>query len=313
MEKAMQQETRSDFLEGKVVVVTGAGNGIGRDFALQSAAAGARVVVNDIGTSLSGEGLDSGPAESVVQEIKDAGGEAAASTDSVATWDSAHKIVQCALDNFGRIDGVINNAGVLRDRFFFNMSEEEWRLVVDVHLNGSFFVSRAAAPHFKAQNGGSYVHVVSTSGLIGNIGQANYAAAKGGIASMSRGIAIDMQRYGVRSNCLAPFAWTRMVNSIPTDKPDMADKVEKAKRMESRKIAPLAVYLVSDAAQEVTGQVFAVRANELFLMSQSRPLRSVHRSDGWTPQAIAEHAVPAFSKDFYGLDRSADVFSWDPI
>ena len=302
-----------NLLEGKVVVVTGAGGGIGREFALAMAASGARVVVNDIGASVSGEGRDAGPAQKVVDAIAAAGGEAAANTDSVADWSSAGQIVQCALDHFGRIDAVVNNAGILRDRFFFNMSLEEWKAVIDVHLNGSFYVARHAAPHFRAQHSGAYVNMTSTSGLVGNLGQANYSAAKLGIAALSKSIALDMARYQVRSNCIAPFAWSRMIGSIPTDTPDQKERVEKLKSMETAKIAPLAVYLVSDAAKEVSGQIFAVRANEIFIISQNRPLRSVQRSEGWTPEAIAAHAIPALKASFYPLERSQDVFSWDPV
>jgi NAD(P)-dependent dehydrogenase (short-subunit alcohol dehydrogenase family) len=301
------------MLEEKVVVVTGAGGGIGRDFALAMSAAGASVVVNDIGASVSGEGLDVGPAQKVVSEIEAAGGRAIASTDSVADWSSAQRIIQAAIDVFGRIDVVINNAGILRDRFFFNMSVEEWRAVIDVHLNGSFYVSRAAAPYFKGQNSGRYINMTSTSGLIGNLGQANYAAAKLGVVALSKSMALDMARYHVTSNCISPFAWSRMIGAIPTDTPEQVARVEKLKRMETAKIAPLAVYLASDAAKDVTGQIFAVRANEIFLMSQSRPLRSVHRSEGWTPETIATQAIPAIRAHFYPLDRSQDVFSWDPI
>jgi NAD(P)-dependent dehydrogenase (short-subunit alcohol dehydrogenase family) len=303
----------SDSLEGKVVVVTGAGGGIGRDFALAMAAHGARVVVNDIGASVSGEGRDSGPAQKVVDAILAAGGEAAANTDSVSDWTSAGRIVQCALDRFGRIDAVVNNAGILRDRFFFNMSLEEWKAVIDVHLNGSFYVARHAAPHFRAQHSGAYVNMTSTSGLVGNLGQANYSAAKLGIAALSKSIALDMARYQVRSNCIAPFAWSRMIGSIPTDTPDQKERVEKLKSMETAKIAPMAVYLVSDAAKDVSGQIFAVRANEIFIISQNRPLRSVQRAEGWTPESIATHAIPALKANFYPLERSQDVFSWDPI
>jgi NAD(P)-dependent dehydrogenase (short-subunit alcohol dehydrogenase family) len=300
-------------LEGKVALVTGAGGGIGRDFALAFAAAGASVVVNDIGTSVHGEGKDAGPAEKVAAEIRAAGGKAAHSTDSVAEWQSAARIVQCALDSFQRLDVVVNNAGILRDRFFFNMSVEEWRAVIDVHLNGSFFVSRAAAPHFKSQQSGCYVHMTSTSGLVGNLGQANYSAAKLGIVGLSKSIALDMQRYHVRSNCISPFAWSRMIGSIPTETEDQKARVEKLKSMETAKIAPLAVFLSSDEAKDVTGQIFAVRANEIFLMSQSRPVRSVHRAEGWTPETIAEHGMPALRGSFYPLERSQDVFDWDPV
>jgi NAD(P)-dependent dehydrogenase (short-subunit alcohol dehydrogenase family) len=301
------------MLEGKVVVVTGAGGGIGRDFALAMAAKGAKVVVNDVGASVAGEGRDTRPAERVAEEIRARGGTAVANTDSVAEWESANRIIQTALDAFGRIDVVVNNAGILRDRFFFNMSVEEWRAVIDVHLNGTFYVSRAAAPYFRSQNSGRYIHMTSTSGLVGNLGQANYAAAKLGIAALSKSIALDMARYRVTSNCISPFAWSRMIGTIPADTPEQKARLEKLKRMETAKIAPLAVYLASDAAQEVTGQIFAVRANELFLMGQSRPLRSVHRGEGWTPEAIGEHAIPALRAHFYPLERSQDVFSWDPV
>ena len=301
------------MLKGKVVLVTGAGGGIGRDFALAMAAAGAKVLVNDLGTSVKGEGASGGPAQKVVEEIRASGGTAAASTDSVADWTSANRMVQAALENFGRIDAVVNNAGILRDRFFFNMSVEEWRAVIDVHLNGSFYVARAAAPHFKAQQSGAYIHMTSTSGLVGNLGQANYSAAKLGIVGLSKSIALDMAKYRVRSNCIAPFAWSRMIGSIPTETPDQQARVETLKSMQTAKIAPLAVYLASDPAQEVSGQIFGVRANEIFLFSQNRPLRSVHRDGGWTPETVAAHAMPALRADFYPLERSQDVFSWDPL
>jgi NAD(P)-dependent dehydrogenase (short-subunit alcohol dehydrogenase family) len=193
------------------------------------------------------------------------------------------------------------------------MSVEEWRAVIDVHLNGSFYVARAAAPYFKSQNSGCYVNMTSTSGLIGNFGQANYAAAKLGIIGLSKSMALDMAKYHVRSNCIAPFAWSRMIGTIPSDTPEQQARLEKIKRMDTAKIAPLAVYLASDLAEGVTGQIFGVRANEIFLFSQNRPLRSVHRAGGWTPEAIAEQAIPAMRAHFYALDRSQDVFSWDPI
>ena len=300
------------LLEGKVALVTGAGGGIGRDFALAMAAAGAKVVVNDLGTSVKGEGRDTGPAQKVVDEIKARGGHAVANTDSVAEWESANRIVQCVLDNYKTINIVVNNAGILRDRFFFNMSVEEWRAVIDVHLNGSFYVARAAAPYFKSQQSGAYVHMTSTSGLVGNLGQANYSAAKLGIVGLSKSIALDMAKYSVRSNCIAPFAWSRMIGSIPVESEEQKARVEKMKVMETSKIAPLAVFLASEQAKDVTGQIFAVRANELFLMSQNRPVKTAYRAGGWTPEAIASEALPQFREHFYPLDRSQDVFSWDP-
>jgi NAD(P)-dependent dehydrogenase (short-subunit alcohol dehydrogenase family) len=301
------------FVAGKVVIVTGAGGGIGRDIAIALARDGARVVVNDLGTSMSGEGHDEGPAQRVLREIREAGGEAVANGDSVAEATGANRIVESALDAFGRIDGVVNNAGIVRDRFFHKMSEQEWDAVVRVHLYGAWHVSRAAANHFKDQGSGAYLHMTSTSGLIGNIGQANYNAAKMGVAGLSKSIALDMAKFGVRSNCIAPFAWSRMTNSIPTDTPENIARVERFKQMTPEKIAPLAVFLLSDAARDVTGQVFTVRNNEIFLMSQPRPLRSVHRGGGWTVQDVADHAIPALRGSFVPLERSADVFNWDPI
>lgn len=303
----------SGIVSGKVVVVTGAGGGIGRGIALAMARAGAKVVVNDIGVSLTGEGGGEGPAQAVAREITAAGGQAVANTDSVAAYDSASRVIQTAIDAFGRIDAVVNNAGNLRDRVFHKMSEEEWRQVIDVHLNGSFFMSRAAAPYFREQEAGALVHMTSTSGLIGNFGQANYAAAKLGIVALSKSIALDMARYNVRSNCIAPFAWSRMTSSIPAETDEEKARVEKLKKMEADKVAPMAVYLASDAASAITAQVFAVRANEIMLMSQPRPLRCVHYSEGWTPELIGEIAVPAMRKHFYALERSPDVIDWDPI
>jgi len=301
------------MVKDKVVVVTGAGGGIGRDFAHAMAAHGAKVVVNDIGASVAGEGKDAGPAQKVVEEIRAKGGTAVANTDSVSEWESANRIIKTAIDAFGRIDVVVNNAGILRDRFFFNMSVEEWKAVIDVHLNGTFYVSRAAAPYFKGQNAGRYINMTSTSGLIGNFGQANYAAAKLGIAALSKSMALDMAKFKVTSNCISPFAWSRMIGTIPAETPEQKARLEKLKKMETAKIAPIAVYLASDASQDVTGQIFAVRANEIFLMSQNRPIRSVHRAEGWTPETIAEQAMPAMRAQFYPLERSQDVFSWDPI
>ena len=302
-----------DFVKDKVVIVTGAGGGIGRDFALAFAREGARVVVNDIGTSVKGVGSDASAAQKVVDEIGAFGGAAVASIASVADWESAGSIVDTALQAFGRVDAVVNNAGILRDRMFFNMDIEEWRAVIDVHLNGSFYVARAAAPHFRKQESGAYIHIVSTSGLVGNLGQANYSAAKMGIVALSKSIAMDMSKFNVRSNCISPFAFSRMIGSIPAETDAQKERVARLQKMETGKIAPLAVYLASDQAQDVSGQIFAVRANEIFLMSQIRPLRSMHASEGWTPETVATRAIPAMRPNFYKLDRSQDVFDWDPV
>jgi NAD(P)-dependent dehydrogenase (short-subunit alcohol dehydrogenase family) len=301
------------MLAGKVAIVTGAGGGIGRDIAVAMAVAGAKVVINDIGVSLTGEGGSASPAEQTKAIIEQRGGQAAISTESVSEWASAQRIVQCAMDNFGRVDAVVNNAGILRDVIFHKMTPEDWLAVINVHLNGSFFVSRAAAEQFRKQESGAFVHMTSTSGLIGNFGQANYSAAKLGITALSKSIALDMKRYNVRSNCIAPFAWSRMTSSIPAETPEQKARVAKLQQMTPDKNAPMAVFLAADAAKDVTGQIFAVRHNEIFLMSQSRPLRSVQTSEGWTPAAIAEHAAPALKGSFVPLDRSADVFSWDPV
>lgn len=304
----------SAMLEGKVVVVSGAGNGIGRAIALEMAAEGARVVVNDLGSSVHGEGEDAGPAQRVVDEIKALGGEAVANTDSVAGWDSAHRIVQTAMDTFGRIDVVVNNAGILRDRMFHKMDEQEWLSVLNVHLNGSFFLARAAAPHFRQQNGGSYIHMTSNTGLVGNVGQVNYAAAKLGIVGMSKAIALDMAAFGVRSNCISPAAWSRMIGAVPTDTPEKKLQAERMeKMMHPSKQAPLAVFLASDAAKDVSGQIFYVRSNEIMLVSQPRVVRSVHRDAGWTAQSVAEHAIPALRASFLPLQQTHEVYSWDPI
>jgi NAD(P)-dependent dehydrogenase (short-subunit alcohol dehydrogenase family) len=301
------------MMQGQVAIVTGAGGGIGRDIALAMAREGAKLVINDVGASVGGEGANAGPAQQVVDEIRAAGGDAVANTDSVADAAAAQRIVTTALDAFGRLDCVVNNAGILRDRFFHKMSVDEFDSVVKVHLYGSYFVSRAAATHFKERSAGAFVHMTSTSGLIGNFGQANYSAAKLGIMALSKSIALDMQKFGVRSNCIAPFAWSRMIGSIPTETEAEKARVERMKQMTPAKIAPLAVALCSDSTAGVSGQVFAVRNNEIFLMSQPRPLRSVHRSEGWTPQTVVQHALPALRASFYPLDRSSDVFSWEPV
>jgi NAD(P)-dependent dehydrogenase (short-subunit alcohol dehydrogenase family) len=301
------------MMAGKVVVVTGAGGGIGREIALMMAAAGAKVVINDLGASVTGEGASATPAEQTKQLIEQRGGQAAINTESVAEWGSAQKIIQCALDNFGRIDGVVNNAGILRDVIFHKMTPDDWTAVINVHLNGAFYMSRAAAEHYRKQESGTFVHMSSTSGLIGNFGQANYSAAKLGITALSKSIALDMQRYNVRSNCIAPFAWSRMTSSIPATTPEQQARVAKIQQMTPDKNAPMAVYLSSDAAKGVTGQVFGCRMNEMILFSSPRPTRIVHRSEGWTPETIAEHCIPAMKAAFMPLDRSGDVFGWDPV
>jgi NAD(P)-dependent dehydrogenase (short-subunit alcohol dehydrogenase family) len=302
-----------NIVAGKVVIVTGAGRGIGRGIALLMAREGARVVACDIGASLDGAGTDVGPAAAVVEEIKKSGGAAIVSTLSISEPGNADKIVQSALDAFGRVDILVNNAGILRDRIFHRMSWSDWSDVIAVHLHGSFAMSRACAVHFREQNSGAFVHMTSTSGLVGNFGQANYMAAKMGILGLSRGIALDMARFNVRSNCIAPFAWTRMIDSIPTETAEEKVRVARMREMTPEKIAPLAVYLGSDQADGISGQIFGVRNNEIYLFNQNRPIRTLHRSDGWTPEKIDAQLKGAFSSSFTPLERSGDYFSWDPV
>ena len=301
------------IVEGKVVVVTGAGGGIGREIAVMMAGEGAKVVINDLGVSVTGDGGSATPAEQTKAIINQRGGEAVINTESVSSWNSARRIVQCALDTYGRIDGVVNNAGILRDVIFHKMTEDDWNAVINVHLSGAFYVSRAAAEHYRKQESGSFVHMSSTSGLIGNFGQANYSAAKLGITALSKSIALDMQRYNVRSNCISPFAWSRMTGSIPVNTPEQKARMEKIQQMTPDKNAPLAVFLSSDAAKNVSGQVFGTRMNEIYLFSSPRPVRIVQRDDGWTPETIASMAAPALQAAFMPLDTSEQAFDWDPV
>lgn len=301
------------LLNDRVVVVTGAGRGIGREIALLCAARGAAVVVNDYGGPADNSGVQSNPALDVVAEIEVAGGRARANLASIAEPSGAQSVIDDALQNFGRIDAVVNNAGILRDRMFHKMSVAEWRDVIDVHLNGYFYVSKAAANHFKEQGSGAYVHFTSTSGLVGNVGQANYSAAKMGIVGLSTSIALDLQRYGVRSNCIAPFAWSRMTASIPAETEADKQRIERFKSMSADKIAPLVAFLCADASKDVTGQIFCVRKDEIFLFSLPRPIRSMHRSSGWSVETIASDLLPAFRPSMQPLQRSSEVFAWDPV
>jgi len=300
------------MLDNKVALVTGAGRGIGREIALMMAAHGAKVMVNDLGVSLTGTDATQEPASEVVDLIRRDGGEADCNFASVADPESARSMVRQAIDRFGQLDIVVNNAGILRDSFFHKMSDEDWDAVIRVHLYGSFNVSRAAANHFRERSAGALVHMTSTSGLIGNTGQANYMAAKLGIVGLSKGIALDMKRFNVRSNCIAPFAWSRMVGSIPNT-PEQAERVKSLQSLTPDKIAAMATFLASDAAAEVTGQIFAVRKNEVILMGQSRPVRTAHSAEGWTPMTLASHLLPAFKPSLVPLDVTQDVFSWMPL
>ncbi len=302
------------LLDGKTVLITGAGRGIGEACALMAAEHGANVVVNDLGASLTGaDDGGAGPADDVVKKIKAAGGNAVANSDSVTDRKGVDYMIQQAMDEFGGLDTIINPAGILRDGMFHKMSEGDWDAVIDVHLKGSFNVTRAAIEHFRGQESGNFVLFTSTSGLIGNIGQANYAAAKMGIAGLSRIIAMEGERRNIRSNIIAPFAWTRMIASIPVKDEASAQRVERMKNaMRPEQVANLSIALSAPECK-TSGQIFVVRGNELVLFSQPRPVKSVARLDGWKPETILSHALPSMEASMTDLGASASVFSWEPI
>lgn len=301
-------------LEGRVVAITGAGRGIGREIALLCARQGAAVIVNDPGVAEGGDGDDAGPAQTTADDIVAAGGKAYANLANVADPAAAASIVEDAVRRFGRIDAVVNNAGILRDTIWHKMSHNDWTSVIDVNLTGPFNVSKAATPYFREQGSGSFIHLTSTSGLIGNLGQANYSAAKLGLVALSQSIALDMARVGVRSNCIAPFAWSRLTASIPAETPEQKRRVERLQAMTPDKIAPLVAYLASDLSQDVTNQVFGVRKNEIVLFNKPRPVRSMVKLEGWSVEAIAEELIPAFRPSFARADEvSAHVFPYDPV
>jgi NAD(P)-dependent dehydrogenase (short-subunit alcohol dehydrogenase family) len=293
------------ILDGKVVLVTGGGNGIGRECALIAAREGAKVVVNDLGGSLTGgdEGSE-GPAEKVAQEIRAAGGKAISNSESVTSMKAVEGMVRQALDEFGGLHAVINPAGILRDGMFHKMSEGDWDKVIDVHLRGTFNVCRATIEHFRNQEDGAYVLFTSTSGIIGNIGQTNYGAAKMGIAGLSRIIAMEGASKNVRCNCLAPVAWTRMTQSVPVkDEAQAARRAQMAESIRADQPARFSVALLADAAKDVTGQIFGSSGENIILYSQPRPLQTESRAEGWTIETILSEALPAMKDKFYPLGR----------
>jgi NAD(P)-dependent dehydrogenase (short-subunit alcohol dehydrogenase family) len=302
-------------LDGKVIVVTGAGRGIGRECALLAAKEGAKVVVNDLGGSIEGgdEG-DAGPAAAVAKEIRDAGGEAVSNSDSVAALSGAKAMMEQAKDELGGLHGVISPAGILRDVMFHKMDEEDWDAVIDVHLKGSFNVSRAAINHFRDQEDGAIVLFSSTSGLIGNIGQTNYAAAKMGIVGLSHVIAMENERKNVRCNVLTPSAWTRMIGTIPMKDEKTRKRVEMMQQaMRADQIAPLAIALVADQAKDINGQIFSIRGNEVFLWNHPRPIRGMAKVEGWSPETMLDHAFEAFRPNMTDLGDARTVFPWAPV
>ncbi|NBB14475.1 SDR family oxidoreductase [Caulobacter sp. SLTY] len=302
-------------LSGKVVIVTGAAGGIGKECALLAAQEGAKVVVNDLGGSVAGgDAGDAGPAEQTAQEIRAAGGEAVSNSDSVTDMNAVKAMVEQAKDTFGGLHAIINPAGILRDGMFHKMSEEDWDRVIEVHLRGAFNVTRAAVELFRDQQEGSFVHFTSTSGLIGNIGQANYAAAKLGVMGLSRIVAMEGALKNVRSNIIAPFAWTRMIATIPVKDEASAQRVGRMKNaMRADQVAQLAIALASPESKECSGQVFSVRGNEVVLFDQPRPVRNMANTEGWTPRSLLDVALPAMKNSFTDLGATAAVFPYEPI
>jgi NAD(P)-dependent dehydrogenase (short-subunit alcohol dehydrogenase family) len=293
------------LLDGKVVLVTGGGRGIGRETAIIAARQGAKVVVNDLGGDVHGLGADKAPAQEVAEIIHAAGGEAVANTESVTDLRAVGRMVQQAMDTYGALHAVTNPAGILRDRMAHNMTEEEWDGVIEVHLKGHFNVVRATINHFRTQKDGCYVMFTSTSGLIGNIGQTNYGAAKMGIAGLSRIVAMEGARYNVRSNALSPGAATRMTDSVPRDEEGQKRR-EAAREIQSPvRPAQLAVALMSDASRHISGQILGASGYNLSIFSQPRPIGTYSREGGWTADGIVKDFFPRIEKDFTPLERSA--------
>ncbi len=303
------------MLEGRVAICTGSGRGVGAEVAKLMAAHGAKVVVNDPGVGGGGEGGDQAPAQEIVDAIKSAGGEAVANFGSVTSYEDCLGMVQQARDEFGGLHIVFNPAGILRDRMFHKMSPDDFQAVIDVHLTGHFNVNRAAINLFRDQEYGRIIMCGSTSGLLGNIGQANYGSAKLGIAAMSRIVAMENKSKNITSNVICPSADTRMTRAVPTPKdPDAAAiREERLRRSRADAIAPLCVFLASEDAGDVTGQIFHQRAAELSLYSQPRPLRMVHHQGGWTPELIRDVAMPSLSIQFLDIANSRTVHPGLPL
>jgi NAD(P)-dependent dehydrogenase (short-subunit alcohol dehydrogenase family) len=303
-------------LNGKVVLVTGGGNGIGRDCALIAAQEGAKVVVNDLGGGLKGEDEGSATAaETVCQEIRAAGGEAVSNSDSVTNLDAVYGMVDLAKKTFGGLHAVINPAGILRDVMFHKMTEQDWDAVIAVHMRGSFNVARATIELFREQNDGAYMFFTSTSGLFGNIGQANYGAAKMGIAGLSRIIAMEGARNNVRANCLAPVAWTRMTQSVPIkDEAAAARRAVMAEKIRADQPARFSVAMVAPAASSVSGQVFGASGENIILYSQPRPIETCSKpeGEGWTVDSIIKEAIPKMAPKFFDLNRAPMAGSQQP-
>jgi NAD(P)-dependent dehydrogenase (short-subunit alcohol dehydrogenase family) len=301
-------------LEGKVGIVTGGGRGIGAAVAAMAASYGASIVVSDLGGGAGGGGTgDKSVAQETADGIVAAGGRSIADPGDVTSFEDMSRTVEVAVETFGRLDFLVHSAGILRDGIFHKMPPEDFVSVLQVHLVGAFNAARAAAPVFRSQGSGSVVFMTSTSGLIGAVGQANYSAAKAGMVGLSRSIAVDMARFGVRSNAIGPFAATRLTASLGDVEGEASDRVRRLMAIGPETVASVAGFLVSDEAADISGQIFVVRNNEVFLMSQSRPLRSVHNSDGWDFESLRTVMLPSIRSYLYPLETSAEHFSWDPI
>ena len=301
------------MLEGRVAIVSGAGRGIGRGIAKLMAAKGAKVVVNDLGGSFVGQGKDKSPAEEVVAEIKADGGKAVPNYDSVSAFEGTTNIVNQALKEFGRLDIIVNTAGILRDKMLHKMDPDDWKAIMDVHLGGHYNLSRAAINIFREQDYGRIINFSSTSGITGNIGQTNYGAAKLGIVGFTRNLALECASKNITVNCISPFAWTRMVASIPVNDPEVEAAMEAMKLLKPEYIAPVVVYLASEDAKGVNGQIFGVRGAEVMIFSVMRPMRSVHHNGGWTPEDVRDSAIKALAPHFSRLMRTEDEFPYDPL
>ena len=303
------------MLDGRVAICTGAGRGVGAEVAKMMAANGAKVLVNDPGVSGEGEGADNTPAQQIVDQIRAAGGEAVANFGSVTSFEDCLGMVEQARDELGGAHILFNPAGILRDRMFHKMSPDDWQAVIDVHLTGHFNVCRAAINLFRDQEYGRIVMVSSTSGLLGNIGQANYGAAKMGIVALARILAMENGSKNITANVIAPSADTRMTRSVPTPKDPQAAAIreERLRRSRADAIAPLCTFLASEQAGYVNGQVFHQRAAELSLYSLPRPVRMVHHNGGWTPELIAEVAMPSLSTSFMDVGDSRKMHPGMPM